>query len=276
MIVKGDRLLVANGDFKSGDTFNEKDWSQYDTHNYAIFNVYHTWTEYINRLIGALSGIPVLLLGFVSLRFIRRDPLIPLMAFGTIIMLGFEAWLGKVVVDSNLQEYRISLHMAGAMIIILLLLSLLKRAGGAASRPVKPWFSWLLLIALLLIISQVLVGTQVREAVDHLGRSGMPRVDIPGSLGNVFFFHRTYAQLMVFLAVLLFYFNRRKAFGIPEINGFGILVLAEALSGIVLYYAGMPKILQPAHLLFSFGAVALLYMAWLRSIRSPKAHALPA
>lgn len=266
MIIKGDRLLVANGSFVSGDTFNERDWSQYDTHNYAIFNVYHTWTEYINRLIGALSGLPILFLGLISLKFIRRDPLIPLMAFGTIVMLGFEAWLGKVVVDSNLQEYRISLHMAGALVIILLLLSLLKRSGGAKSKPVKPWFRWLLLLSLLLIISQVLVGTQVREIVDQFGREGMPRGDIPGNLGGIFFFHRTYAQLMVLLALLLYYLNRKNRFAIPEINAFGILVLAEALSGILLYYAGMPKFLQPAHLLLSFGAVALLYMAWLRTM----------
>ena len=39
-----------------------KNWSKYTKHNYAVFNKYHTWTEYINRLTSVLAGFVFLFL----------------------------------------------------------------------------------------------------------------------------------------------------------------------------------------------------------------------
>ena len=39
--------------------------------------------------------------------------------------MGFQAWLGKTVVDSNLAPYKITIHMLMALVIVGLLLSLL-------------------------------------------------------------------------------------------------------------------------------------------------------
>ncbi|NJO01925.1 MAG: hypothetical protein HC880_09745 [Bacteroidia bacterium] len=49
---------------------------RYDRSMYeeADFNVYKTWTEYINRLLGVLVGFLILLMAAFSLRFIRTDP----------------------------------------------------------------------------------------------------------------------------------------------------------------------------------------------------------
>jgi len=41
--------------------------------------------------------------------------------------MGFQGWLGKTVVDSNLLPYKISIHMAMALLIVLLLVYLLSR-----------------------------------------------------------------------------------------------------------------------------------------------------
>ena len=46
-------------------------WKKYEKHDYAHFNARHTWIEYINRLLGALSGIPILLL--FSLSIIKNE-----------------------------------------------------------------------------------------------------------------------------------------------------------------------------------------------------------
>ena len=51
-----------------------------------------------------------------------------------LILLGFEAWLGKTVVDSNLAVYKISMHMFGALAIVFLLLVILRRVGAGAPR----------------------------------------------------------------------------------------------------------------------------------------------
>jgi len=266
MIVKGDQLLVANEDFSSTLEFNPNNWSLYDTHNYAIFNKFHTWTEYINRLIGAFTGIPMLLLFGLSWLLFRKDPFIPMLASGSLLLLGFEAWLGKVVVDSNLHEYSITLHMAGALGIILLLQTLLWRSGGGKEKvEVKSWYRWLLVFGLLLSFVQVYLGTQVRESIDVLYRSGLPRAEWIQNLDNEFIIHRSFAQLVVALSIALFWFNRKFNSGLREVNFILGVILIEAISGVILSYLGMPKYLQPLHLILAFLSVALLYFAWLRT-----------
>ena len=41
--------------------------------------------------------------------------------------MGFQAWLGKTVVDSNLLPFKITIHMGMAFIIVFLLIILLYR-----------------------------------------------------------------------------------------------------------------------------------------------------
>ncbi|MDG1055637.1 MAG: COX15/CtaA family protein, partial [Schleiferiaceae bacterium] len=62
MILLKDQFWVATADFTTGDAFAPENWTLFDRHDYNIFNPVHTWIEFINRLIGALSGLPVLAL----------------------------------------------------------------------------------------------------------------------------------------------------------------------------------------------------------------------
>ena len=65
MLLKRDTLWVAQSDLHSTDFEAERvtrQWVAYDKHDYAVFNPLHTWVEFINRLLGALTGIPALLL----------------------------------------------------------------------------------------------------------------------------------------------------------------------------------------------------------------------
>ena len=41
--------------------------------------------------------------------------------------MGFQAWLGKLVVDSNLAAYKISTHLLMAIIIVLLMVYNIKK-----------------------------------------------------------------------------------------------------------------------------------------------------
>ena len=64
MIIYDDELKMSKKDFISGSNFNPKNWQDYTKHDYSIFNPLHTWVEFINRLIGVVCGISVLILGF--------------------------------------------------------------------------------------------------------------------------------------------------------------------------------------------------------------------
>ncbi len=78
VIIKDEALYVAQADFVAGDQFNSSNWAPYTKHDYALFNPTHTWIEFINRLVGAFTGLPVLLLFLFSLRKLKKDPLIPI------------------------------------------------------------------------------------------------------------------------------------------------------------------------------------------------------
>ncbi|NNM22946.1 MAG: heme A synthase, partial [Flavobacteriaceae bacterium] len=79
-IIWEETLLMANSDFTSAQQFEMSNWVAYEKHDYATFNVFHTWTEYINRLLGALAGLGTLVLALLSLKYMRTRPKIPLLS----------------------------------------------------------------------------------------------------------------------------------------------------------------------------------------------------
>ena len=117
-----DELFFAVDDFSSADILNIDNWEKYTKHDYAKFNVYHTWIEYINRLIGAISGIPILLFTFISIVYYKKFRHLTFISVITVFAMGFQAWLGKTVVDSNLAGYKITIHMLMALFIVTLLI----------------------------------------------------------------------------------------------------------------------------------------------------------
>ena len=92
----------------------------YDT---LDFNVFHTWTEYINRLLGFVSGLFCLALFLVSLK-LKIRALFLLSAF-LVLLMAFQAWMGALVVYSILAPFKITIHMLIALLIVSLLLFLL-------------------------------------------------------------------------------------------------------------------------------------------------------
>lgn len=267
MILKDEALYMANENIKTSSEFQADNWSVYEKHDYAIFNVFHTWTEYINRLIGAFSGLPVLFLLILSLMVVKKDPILPLLAFGVLVLLLFEAWLGKVVVDSNLAAYKISLHMGGALLIVAFLLLLLRRAGAGAEKvKVGRPFKWLLIIAVILGLIQIGLGTQVREAVDALVHGGVERGNLVDALDTSFYIHRSFAWSVLAVTVLLVWQNFKQGYRLKIINVLGFFVILELLGGVVLAYAGMPAFAQPIHLFFAFLMFALSFFALLSSL----------
>ena len=56
IVIHNEKLYVSKNNFYSNNDFNYSNWEFFKKHNYARYNPYHTWFEYINRLIGAISG----------------------------------------------------------------------------------------------------------------------------------------------------------------------------------------------------------------------------
>ncbi|MFT5922544.1 MAG: cytochrome c oxidase assembly protein subunit 15 [Flavobacteriales bacterium] len=270
MIVHNEELLIAQTDFTSGSEIAPSNWKVYEKHDYATFNPFHTWVEFINRFIGALTGIPVLILAFLTLRyaFKKRKVAVPLLGLGTLFMLGFEAWLGKLVVDGNLIPGSITIHMFGSILIVFLLLSLIRRMDGKEliSSDSKP--KRILIVLIIVGLLQVFLGTQVREEVDELVHQGvLDRSSWIAQLSGMFNVHRSFSWVVIALTIALVFFMKKMQKWSTEMNLIVGFVLFQFAVGVVFTYLNMPAFLQPAHLL---GAIGMLGAMWSLNMKLKK------
>ncbi|MDZ7848517.1 MAG: COX15/CtaA family protein [Owenweeksia sp.] len=229
----------------------------YTKHDYAQFNPSHTWTEYINRLLGALSGVPMLLLVGAGLFYVGKDWRILALALVGLFLLGFEAWLGKLVVDGNLIPGSITIHMMGALSIVAVLMVLLGLNLDFPKIRYTAAFRNVLLVALLLSLFQIILGTQVREQVDILKQADMARANWVQNLDWQFYFHRSFSILILLTNAWLWWQNRKRQFGFKEMTPIMLLLMLEILLGVILNYLGMPGFAQPLHLLL--GTILLVF-----------------
>ena len=129
----------------------------------ADFTVAHTWTEYVNRLLGALSGLVMLWLTVLSFFVWKKDRRILLLLLFGLVLLGFVGWMGKVVVDSNLKPLMITVHMSSALAIVAVTLFVYFRTRnlfGFGKQQLIPAGTGALLIgAFLFTLIQVVFGT---------------------------------------------------------------------------------------------------------------------
>ena len=270
MILERDSLWTAPADHLSGTSFeadrNSGFWQHYTRHDYAHFNPFHTWVEFINRLLGAFAGLPALLL--VALTFLlglrqgHWRPLVP--ALAALLSLGFVAWLGKKVVDGNLIPGSITLHMLGALAILGFQLATLRAAGATSPRLHKVSRIWLALAGLI-TLAQLIFGTQVREAVDGLVHAGVARADWLDNLPSWWTHHRT--AFWAVLAVHIAWLWPGLRSGQPTRWEWIVVILlaAQFATGLSFGLLGMPAVTQPIHLLLAVGLV--LTDGWLLGAR---------
>lgn len=270
IIIINESLRIAPKDFTSATEYTETNWSTYDKHNYAAFNVWHTWIEYINRLVTVLAGIPILLMIISAFWYWKRRPWLIFTSFFVLPLMGFQAWLGKQVVDSNLLPVKITIHMIVALLIVALLLYLwyksqekenvegtLLPAGKASSRKLTaydPQFKNLMLLAVVLTLVQVAFGTQVRQYVDEqvkiVGYAAKDQWLNPPTI--MFYVHRSFSILVTVLNLYLFWHNRKYLLGHTRLLNWVLLLIAlEVITGILMYYIAFPFGTQPLHLVLA-------------------------
>ena len=256
VIIINEELRIANSDFKSSNGLKEKYWDHYTQHDYALFNPYHTWIEYINRLLGALAGLAVLVMTVLSFWNRKKNINHPTISFLILLGMGFQAWLGKTVVDSNLAPYRISLHMGMALIIVLgLIILFYSNQKISLSVPANNKIKVLAWLAVLLTLFQIVLGTQVRQFID-LQKHESPDLWLdPAPIK--FYVHRTLSLLVLGVHIILFWMLRKIKRNVKVFNQILGLISLEILTGILMFYFDFPFSTQPLHLIIAallFGA----------------------
>lgn len=276
VIILNKTLQVAKKNIVAESTFNKENWEQYTKHDYAIFNPWHTWIEYINRLFGALAGLATLILAFVSIKYWKQKKRITLFSWLVVFGMGFQAWLGATVVYSVLEPVKITAHMLMALLIVALLLYIIFSVNKEDKRISFDKSTLIIaLIALTVTLIQVVLGTQVRQFVDN-------QIDLLGEnaknlwLQNPtfqFYFHRTFSIAILAVNSLLAYRVINLKLGHIKIFWVLFILIVEIFSGIAMYYQDFPFASQPLHLVLAtilFGVQFYLVLDALKPIKSQK------
>jgi hypothetical protein len=67
------------------------------------FNPAKTWTEYINRLTGAILGVFLLLTAIYSFTYRKTAKRVIVLSILNVLLTGYQGWLGSIVVSTNLN-----------------------------------------------------------------------------------------------------------------------------------------------------------------------------
>jgi cytochrome c oxidase assembly protein subunit 15 len=239
----------------------------------ADFNVYKTWTEYVNRIIGAVIGLLIMATMIASFSYRGIDNSIINLSIASFVLVILQGWIGSVVVSTNLLPWMVSIHMLMALLIVTLLIVIVfksrKKSLAVESVSKNKAILFVILLCISTVLIQILMGTKVREAIDVMASSldfRMRDTWVSGA-GLSFLLHRSFSLIVLMAHVYLIY----KLVTVP-ISGkllkqgalyLMILVIVEIISGIVMSYFGLPPFIQPFHLLLStliFGLLVFLYL----------------
>ncbi len=242
------------------------------------FNAFKTWMEYVNRLVGVLVGFLILLTFALSTRYLWRAPLVFLGAAVALLLVLFQGWLGGQVVRSGLQSGMITIHMVVAVLILNVLVwtwfqSVKDRVrysfGGKSRRNLAA----ILVVLLIVVITQVVFGSQVREALEMVKTAypGLDRSLWIDRVGSIDMIHRSFSWL-VLASVLLFQYQALKAGGgtpLPFLAGLTTAAtVLQILLGASLVYLGIPPAAQVFHLWIAAFMTAVPFFALLIVLRS--------
>jgi len=226
------------------------------------FNALKTWIEYINRLVGVIIGFLVFAVFIRSLRFWKSERKLTLIAGASLLLVGFQGWIGSVVVSTNLTPWTITLHMGLALVIVALLIFLVHQSNYSTPLVSTTGFWWLI-ACMGVLLCQILLGTQVREAVDAVSKS-LVREDWIANLGIEFVIHRSFSWIVLILHVgLVLKLRKTEGAKVFALTLF-LLILGTILTGTGMAYLALPPFLQPVHLLLATVTFGMQFMFLLK------------
>jgi cytochrome c oxidase assembly protein subunit 15 len=222
------------------------------------FNALHTWIEYINRLLGVLLGL-FAVIQFVMLFFKRslnaKACKLSLIFLFTVILTGL---FGAIVVKFNLAHVSISIHLLFAILLTQIQLALLLSLHSKLFLvPVNNSVRKAILLFLVLLFCQSVLGTMVRMYVDdvskilHYQQRDTWLADMP----LAFLMHRSFSWMILAGALFIAWYGRNIRQIKNKIVVITAIVLLSMITGIFLFYADMPAIAQPIHLLLAALAI---------------------
>ncbi len=125
---------------------------------------YHAWLEWIHRTVAALIGFEILALAVLAWRDHRDNRSVTWMSLVAILLVGFQAWLGRETVMLNNSGQSVTAHLASAMALLGLLVFILARSSYPArigGRGASQRFTLLATFTAVAVYALLLFGSNV-------------------------------------------------------------------------------------------------------------------
>ena len=254
----------------------------------AQFNATLMWTEYLNRLLGVTVGLLIFATLVSAWRHYRQVARIFWPTLSAFLLVGFQGWLGGVVVQQELTAWIVTVHMVVALVIVSLLLYAtvyaffavapaggqvvngVNRAPGQPGEDLSRFrtpLAWSTLALMLLTLVQVILGTQVREGIDHALDGGVARAAALATVGRFDMWHREAAVLVLaataWVSWLVWTRHRSEQMLVRATLVLSALVGLQILLGASMAYWTLSPPAQVAHLTASsllLGAETVLFL----------------
>lgn len=231
------------------------------------FNLTLAWIEYGNRLIGVLVGLIILDMALYAMLRLRHRPLLLWGSMLSALLVAFQGWQGSIVVASELRPLIVTTHLLLALLLASLLILLLADASRTTTTPLpkRDRAATLLFVLWLATLVQVVFGTQLRGALDHLADSVPLLSDLEwlSRSGSWYLLHAVFGFLLVFGTIVNGLMLRRM---LPDaaqspLSLLLLSVVAQLALGLSVFAFGLIPILQLFHLWLA--AICIGIVLWL-------------
>lgn len=231
------------------------------------FDPVKAWIEYVNRLFGVLSGLLAVLFMFLSLKY-KALKATRMWAFVGFIMLILNAWLGSIVVATNLLPGIVSLHFLLSFLCLFAFILSIHKVSPILNRheqgQQKHWqYLWLVVFVV------VILGTWSREQVDAL--KGTMQFYLDGNPDNMlnykgmdwlFMVHRFVPGLILVFSFIEFKKLNSDGVSLKSNHWFHIFVISflQICLGAVHIVYLVPAWTQIAHVVLGSGLLSYSFL----------------
>ena len=239
----------------------------------AAFNFTLAWIEYINRLIGVVVGLLILVTAILAILYFRKNLKLFLPSILAVLLVAFQGWYGSVVVESHLLPMTVSIHMILALLIVSLLIyvsvhaSYMHRLPVVDKNKILPLKRLIILVWVVSLI-QIILGTEIRSSIENIWHQFplLQANEVLARLDVINYLHTILGILLVMAVVI-------TSFRILQLRPVGItlrqstwimtiLIILQIIIGLSLQLIGLPAILQVFHLWIAslfIGVLLIIY-----------------
>jgi len=248
----------------------------------ATFNFTLAWIEYVNRLMGMIVGLLIVLTAIYAIKYFRQYKSILYSSISAAILVAIQGWYGSIVVKTELNPNTITIHFLLAIIIVSLLIYVWQKSQliiypENEAKSIYPANTKNLLQVLwIATIVQFIFGTQIRGKLEIL-IDKFPLLygnDLIVNLGAINYMHIALGIITAVITFLVVIPILKKSVQVSALVQQSavlliVLIIGQLLVGAIVELFNIPPVMQVIHMWIAaifVGNILIIYSSISRNI----------